>query len=167
MKSFVFIFLITLSVVPVPRHAFHVSKCQIEYKEQEEMLDIILHIFIDDFEDALSLAGYGKVKVIEPKQESKDHNSIEAYISEKLVLKIAGKECELTLDRTERSDDGLAAWCFLTARGISDLKQMDIGNEILMELYNDQKNIVNVLGPNNREGYLIFYGKKRQEKITF
>jgi hypothetical protein len=37
----------------------------------------------------------------------------------------------------------------------------------LMELYNDQKNIVNVLGPNNREGYLIFYGKKRQEKITF
>ena len=161
------IILLSLGLVPAPDHAFHVSKCQIEYKESEESLDIILHIFIDDFEDALSLKGFGKVKVVDPKPGSDDHLYLKSYISEKLLLNIDGIACDLNLDRTERSDDGLAVWCFLTVSGISDCNEMDISNEILMDLYSDQKNIVNVLGPHNKEGYLIFYGKKRREKITF
>ena len=86
MKSVKILFLTLLfpllSFAPI--HKFYVSVTQIEYAQDKESVQIIMRIFIDDFEKLLR-ERYDKSITL---QKSKNEDQIDTYISEYLANKV-------------------------------------------------------------------------------
>ncbi len=170
MKSFItFIFLLmyppngTLNL-----HEFHLSKCTIDYKEEEASLQISLHIFIDDLELALQERGADKLFIGTEKEIEDADLFLSKYLKERLALEINGKlnEEAIYLGK-ETSEDLLAVWCYLEIKGIKKLKSINVKNQILQELFDDQKNITRIIGPNKDQTYFMSQIGNNQKKVVY
>ena len=47
------------------------------------------------------------------------------------------------------------------------IKTINIKNSLLIGEFDDQKNLVHVIGPNKKEGTVIFANAKTEELLTF
>ncbi|MFK7807172.1 MAG: DUF6702 family protein, partial [Saprospiraceae bacterium] len=55
----------------------------------------------------------------------------------------------------------------LEFENIETLKNLTIENQVLMDLYDDQKNIVSIMAPNNQQGYFMFEKGHSVETMSF
>lgn len=156
------------SILPTTEewHQFHVSKCQIEYNPREQALQIILHIFIDDLEDALRLNKEEKYYIGTEKEVPGADTVLLTYLREKFVL--TGDQGTLTYNYLgkEVTDDLQAIWCYLEIPIENPLKELQISNDLLMEKFDDQKNIVSVNFPDQVFEFLMFEKGKSTETIS-
>ena len=51
--------------------------------------------------------------------------------------------------------------------GLSEPQALEVTNKLLLEVYDDQKNIVSVFGPGDKKGLLLFQRGKTTERIEF
>jgi len=138
----------------VPTHEFHISKCLIEFNEKEKALQFTLHLFIDDLEAALKLQGADELFICTEKEAETAEDYIYKYLQQKLAISLEGKEVGYTFIGKEMSEDMVAVWCYLK-------------NSILLEAFDDQKNIISIIGPNKKKGYLLFNNAKNEETLEF
>lgn len=122
-------------------HPFHVSVCDIEYNSENQALQISQRIFIDDLENGLKK--FHKMESIEaykPQDPKQLDSLIEAYLNEKLRVKIDGKAVALNYLGSEVEQD--ARWCYIEVSGIPSVTKAEITNLVLLEVFEDQENIV-------------------------
>ena len=148
-------------------HDFHVSKCLIEYNEQEKALQISLHVFIDDLEEALRRQGADKLFICTEKEAADAEKYIDRYLKQNFVLEVNGRQAEYRFLGKEISDDLMAVWCYLEVLDVDQMEQLAVTNKILTEVFDDQKNIVSVFGPGNQKGLLLFQKGKSRESVSF
>ncbi len=148
-------------------HEYHNSKCQIEYSEPDKALQITLYIFIDDLEDALRERGADKLFIATEREHKKAEKHIYAYLQDKLELNVNEQKVDFTFIGKEPSEDLQAIWCYLEVPDMKEINELFVSNSILMEVFDDQKNIVSVVGPNNKRGYFLFEVGKSSESIRF
>ena len=74
---------------------------------------------------------------------------------------------EYTFIGREITDDLAATWCYLEIPEVKDCRSMTIKNDILMELFDDQRNIIDITGPQNQRGYFLFHKGKFKDKVEF
>ena len=67
----------------------------------------------------------------------------------------------------EISEDLVAVWCYLEIENIERFNKIHVKNNILLEVFEDQKNIISVIGPDRKKGYLLFNNAKNEETIEF
>lgn len=67
----------------------------------------------------------------------------------------------------EASEDLMAVWCYFEISGYKNLRQVKIENKILTELFNDQKNIVDVTVDKRKKGFAIFDTKRIEEIFSW
>jgi len=67
----------------------------------------------------------------------------------------------------ETSEDLAAVWCYLEVPHLKSIKKMTISNSILMDIFDDQKNIVNIVGPNQERGYFLFQKGNSTDSLSF
>ena len=151
-------------------HPFHLSKTNMEYKGQT--LQISTHIFIDDLEKALGERGYTKLFVGTSKENPKTDSLIGAYIQEKMKVSINQKKVALRWVGKERSKDMQAVWVYLESDKVGSLKQISVKNDLLMEIYNDQQNIIaiSVVNPKKskpQENYFVLTKSQNQASAQF
>lgn len=151
---------------PFP-HPIHISKCLIEYNQGDEALQISLHIFIDDFEEAIGRRGVENFSIAGGKESQEVERHIAQYLEDHLKLEIDGKPARWTFLGREFSADRLAVWCYLEIAGVKQIRELSVTNDILMEIYDDQKSIISILGPDNKQGYFVFHRGKRQGSVVF
>ncbi|MCB0631907.1 MAG: DUF6702 family protein [Saprospiraceae bacterium] len=148
-------------------HAFHVSKCLIEYNSAESAIQISLHLFIDDTEAALRLQGFDHLNMCTDKEAESADQHLEAYLTKHLRLEVDGKSVQAAYLGKEATEDLAGMWCYLEITGISDIGELTIDNDILMDAFPDQKNIVNVIGPRNHSEMFLFQKGESREKLAF
>ncbi len=148
-------------------HEFHLSKTLIEYNEQERALQITMHIFIDDLEEALRQMGHDKLFICTKKEAADAEKQMEKYLRKQFQLSVNQRSVEYTFLGKEVSDDLMGVWCYLEVLNIDQLKQLDISNNILLEIYDDQKNVTQIVGPQKREGYFIFQKGQSSDSVNF
>ncbi|NNK87912.1 MAG: peptidase E [Flavobacteriaceae bacterium] len=121
-------------------HKFYVSVTQIEYVAEQEAVQIISRIFIDDFERMLQ-ERYDDSIVLGMEDESPIADLYtERYIKEKLTIQIDAEPMELTFIGKEYEDDIM--FVYLEILGVNNISSMEIGNEVLFDLFDDQQNII-------------------------
>lgn len=155
------------AIIADETHDFHLSRSEINYDTKSGELQIAAHIFIDDLENAIALTGPKNLYLCTDKESPIGENAIEKYINSRLILKVKDKKINLTLLGKETSKDKMAAWCYLEATGIKNLKEVMIDNKILIELFNDQKNIVDFTVDKKKKHFSIFDTKKTEELYTW
>jgi hypothetical protein len=152
------------SPLPTPHpHKIHVSVTNLEFNQPKQMVEIVIRVFTDDMENALSLRAKRVVK-IDPATADKDRQIIElvmAYLRSSVELKNnAGRPVALSWDGIERLPGGAADmfWIYVKGRMQGGLDGAQIRNKIFCELFDDQVNIVNAKHQGKQIG-LMFESK--------
>ena len=148
-------------------HDIHLSTCLIEYNQVEKALQITLHIYIDDLEDALELEGHKDLYICTKKEAALAEAHMEAYLRKHFILSVNGQEVNYNFLGKEVSDDFLAAWCYIEVENVNSLSELGVTNDVLLELYDDQRNVIQMKGPNKKRGSFILSRKKATEVVKF
>ena len=125
-------------------HEFHLSKSTINYDSDTKSLQITMHIFIDDLEVALAQQGVEKMRIGTGREAADADSYIASYIGKKMHIMNDQDTFQLSFLGKELSADLAAIWCYLETPVTKELGQVTIDNSLLMEIYTDQKNVMDI-----------------------
>lgn len=145
-------------------HKTYLSVTEIEYSNDEHSLQIISHVFIDDFERVLN-ERYQKDISLSYKEDLKTHKDLmQQYLNEKLHISVDGKPVKLILLGSKFDADQIEM--FIEADGVNDFQKITVENLILTDLFDSQKNIVNIK-KNSEVKSMLLMKSDGQKSINF
>jgi uncharacterized protein DUF6702 len=140
-------------------HKIHVSVTNLEFSRPRQTVEIVIRVFSDDLENALSRRAKRAVK-IDPATADKNREGVElvmAYLRSNFELKNkAGRPVALSWNGIEGQPDMF--WIFVKGRAPGGLEGAQLRNKIFCELFDDQVNIVNAKHQGKQLG-LMFESK--------
>ena len=140
----------TASTTP---HKFYVSTTNIEYVAKKESLQIITKIFIDDVEDVLQERYDSSISIATTKETERDIEYLKKYILQKLKVNVNGKPVKL--DYIGREYDIDVANVYIEITGVTELRSIEVKNEVLMDLFEEQQNIIHIKTPEMRRSFIL------------
>lgn len=121
-------------------HPFHVSVCDVDFKEESKSIQVSQRIFLDDLEKALNEKYDINIAIDDMSTEAYRDSIIHVYLFETLNLIIDGKVRNRNYIGNEIEED--AMWCYIEYEGIKTFKTLEMTNRVLLETFDDQANIV-------------------------
>ncbi len=126
-------------LLPLP-HPFHVSVCDIEFKEEDKTLQVSQRVFLDDLEQALNKRFGINLDIANPATVTFRDSLIQVYMFENLHITVDGKEKKRTYIGNEVEEDGM--WCYIEYAGVKKFKSFVVTSTVLLEIFTDQANII-------------------------
>jgi hypothetical protein len=123
-------------------HEYHLSRTTLNYDSQSHTYQFTINIFIDDLTKCLEKQGHKNLN-IGGKEASNTDAVIEAYLRTHLIL-MEEKAIPYTYLGREFSDDQIALYIYLESAESPARKNLAIKNSLLLEEFDDQKNIIDV-----------------------
>ncbi|WP_282017910.1 DUF6702 family protein [Salegentibacter mishustinae] len=145
-------------------HEFYLSVTEIEYNNEKQSLQIITRVFIDDFEDVLNERYGADLQLSEEAEEGAVAENISKYLKQKLRLQVNGEELQLNYLGKEYDADQLIL--YIEVEDLAPFNKIEVTNEILTDLFDDQKNVVHVK-VNDKTKSLLLMRQQETEKLTF
>jgi hypothetical protein len=149
-------------------HDIHISVCELRYNEVSGAFEVSIKIFIDDLELALSKEGAPGLFIGTPKELKEANTYIADYLRKHFSIDIDGKRLTPDFLGKEISEDFLAVWCYVefTAQ-VSRAAKCTLTNDILLDLYDDQRNIMDIRMNKSHKDYTIFQPGRSTWSFTF
>ncbi|APG61256.1 DUF6702 family protein [Christiangramia salexigens] len=142
-------------------HDTYLSVTEIEYKQEQESLQIVSRVFIDDFENVLSKRYQSEVSLSYKEDLKKNKQLISRYINQKLNINIDGEKRSLKLLGSKFDADQIVL--FIEAKNINSFNRVKVENLLLTDMFDDQKNIVHVKYGDKIESMLLVKNKGSKE----
>ncbi|MEL6390822.1 MAG: DUF6702 family protein, partial [Bacteroidota bacterium] len=76
-------------------HELHLSKCEINYKEELKELQIELHFFMDDLEEAIITAGGDSLYLFMNDEHPNADQLIQDYVTDHFSIALSGYPLEM------------------------------------------------------------------------
>ncbi|TYB79924.1 peptidase E [Bizionia myxarmorum] len=111
-----------------------------EYVKEKETVQIISRIFIDDFERLIRTRYDETITLSKENESDKVNYYISKYLNEKIGVQINGKPVKLVFIGKEYEND--LVYCYLEIKNVTSIKSFEIINQVLFDVFSDQKNIV-------------------------
>ncbi len=163
-----FLLLVRIFFTISEAHPIHLSKSSLTFNAEAKTLQISIHIFLDDLELALEAKGAASnLQLCTSKEHPTGEQYLISYLREQFRIQVDEKPMAFKFVGKEISEDFLAAWCYLEIEGVEAFKSLKVTNKILMEIYADQRNIVQVKGPNQKKLYFMFDSQQQAETFKF
>lgn len=150
-----------LSVSATSDHPIHLSVTEI-YPDDAGMVAVSITFFMDDFGNAIHYDQYrdqlnsGEITV---------DDLIMTYLQEKTRIEVNGEPVQYRLLRKESNFPALT--CYLkVSPDITDIQSLTVENTMMLELFDDQRNMVHVKLP-QKKGSMILDKKKPRASTTF
>lgn len=138
------------------QHEFHLSKCDINYSQEDKALQISLRIFIDDLEEAIAkVKNQENLKLCTTKEVANADSILVDYLSDNLTINIDDQIYDLAYVGKEVSEDLLAVWCYFEITDVSPKEIIQIENKILIETFSDQSNVVALKYSNDKKEHFL------------
>lgn len=138
-------------------HKFYVSVTQIEHNEEQQSLQMISRIFIDDIEELLKERYNDSIMLGVEKETSGVNKYLKKYFDQKLLINVNGEQKSLNFIGKEYEEDLMI--CYLEIENISSLEVIEVSNQILMDLFEEQQNIIHVKKGKQRKSLILEKGK--------
>ncbi len=151
----------------LPNHEFHISKCQIDYNVEEQALQMTLHLFLDDLEDALQREGVDKQFLCTEKEKNNADKHLYEYLQKYFLLQVNQSKVSYEFVGKEQSADLQGVWVYLEVTGVNSVAELTVSNRLLLDLFDDQKNITSISVPPGKQRYFILDRSKSQESINY
>ena len=132
-------------------HAFHTSITEMRYNPKGKTVEISLRVFSDDLEKALSANHQNQKFVFEI--NDKNDPFVEQYIRKHFII-TNPKNQRRNYQYIGKEKEGEAIWIYLEMPLTDSLKGSKIQNDVLMEFFDDQTNIVNIFINTDKKSYL-------------
>ncbi|HPG08186.1 MAG TPA: hypothetical protein P5275_06880 [Saprospiraceae bacterium] len=149
-------------------HDLHISKTELAYNPEDQAIQMSLHIFTDDLERGIeAMNGATDLKISTEHEKEEATQWIYDYLSTHLQLTIDGERRAFDWVGKEPTPDYQAVWIYLEIPGIPAVQDLEVRYDVLMELYDDQRNILMVMDPQGKRTYHLFEPKQKTVEIHF
>ncbi len=149
-----------LGLISASVHKFHIALYQIELASEKKMLQITSRIHIEDLEKALEKKHKKKI-FIEAEKNSAEELLIKEYIINRFSIKV--NEQNKPLNFLSKEIDGDELVCYWNIKNISKINSLEINNSVLIEVFSDQQNLVNVSVLGQKQSYLFTQSSTSKE----
>ena len=136
-------------------HKFYVSVTNVDYYAKGEALQITSRLFIDDFEKALEERYEVKSLLATPDEIVNADVYIEKYLKAKFLVKINGEAVSYQFLGKKFDNDILICFLEIPNVSIDQLRTIEIQNELLMDLFEEQKNILHFKILENKKSFVL------------
>ena len=138
-------------------HDYHISNFEIEYNAETKALEIIAKIFIDDMEDGIANSGVEeKLYLCTDREIESGDDYVFNYLTEKLKINVNGQDVSFNFIGKEVGEELVAMYCYLEVENIASVEEITISNDMLMELFDDQINIIKLISKSNsKRGFMM------------
>jgi len=140
-------------------HKVHLSVTNLEFNQPRQTVEIVIRVFTDDLENALS-RGVSRTVKIDPESAGKDRrvaDLVMTYLRRNFELKNKmGRPVILSWNGIEGQMEMF--WLYVKGRMPGGLEGAQMRNKIFCELFDDQVNIVNAKHQGKQIG-LMFESK--------
>lgn len=154
-----FIVLVFLLVLPLlsfsEAHKFYVSVTNVEYSEKEESLQIISRIFIDDLDEALQERYEVQADLATPEESDQALAYIERYFNSRFTIFVNGSVREYSFLGKKYDRDQVICYLEVTDLPAGSLESVGVQNEILMDVFEEQKNLVHLKILGKKKSYVL------------
>jgi len=147
-------------------HDIHVSKCEIQWNESASTLEVATQIYLDDLQSILTKYGATELHLCTDKELKEADTYLKNYLSKKLEISVDGQALPSTFIGKEPSEDMIAVWCYIELKIPQNFSQIKVRYDVLMDLYEDQKNIVS-MKVKGKNGYMLFNSRHTEETIQY
>lgn len=148
-------------------HEFHLSKSLIEYVESEGAVQVTMYLFIDDLELALGALTEESLFICTQKEHPEAESYINTYLKQHFKVMAGERELSFNFLGKEVSEDLIAVWCYLEATDVEHFSEVNITNAVLLKEFDDQKNIITLVGPGNQRQFTMLEKGKAAASFTF
>lgn len=145
------ILFLTLSAANV--HKYHMALYQIDYAAEKKMLQITSRIHIEDLNKALETKHKKKMSVGEEKQTAEDLLLLKEYLARNFSIKVNNQLKPLNFLSQEIDGDELV--CYWNIKGISKINSLEVDNTVLIEVFSDQQNRINVTVAGVKKSFVL------------
>ena len=156
LKWIIFLYL-TLSSVNQQEHKFYLSLTDIVYDQQEERLEITSDVFIDDFQNLLEKRYQRNFLLVEGDEYDYTKKYIKKYLADKFSIRLKGEQLRIKYLGKDYRDDRLRFYLYVN--NIRPFNKIQITNKILMDLFEDQKNMIQVDNGSETKSLLLEKGR--------
>jgi hypothetical protein len=144
-------FLHSPSSILLNKHDFHTSLTEMRYNTKSKTFEISLRVFTDDLEKVLSATNQNKKFLVE--NNDKNDPFVEAYIKKHFVV-VNTKNQKPTINYIGKEKEGEATWIYLEMPVNESINGSKIQNNVLIDMFEDQTNILNIFVQNQKKSYL-------------
>jgi hypothetical protein len=130
-------------------HKFYTSITQLEYNPKTQSYEIIMNVFYDDWEKALSEIQQKQVRI----DQADIENLSMSYLDSKFVLKYKEKKLKYTMVGMEQEKDIVKIYLELPHKEIQ--KGLFVKNDCLIAEFDGQINILNTIAPTLRKTFVF------------
>lgn len=147
-------------------HDFHLSKGSLKYKPDQKALQLSMHVYIDDFEEALRNRGIDSLYILTKKESADADHYIGLYIKENFRVSFDDVPVELNYIGKEISEDLAGMWVYLEGTDLEAPSSATIDYSVLMETFDDQRNILSVQ-INDKADHLMYSDLERKKQLSW
>jgi hypothetical protein len=141
--------------LPAFKHPIHLCKSDLEYHAPSQTLRLTIAIFIDDLELALRKQGQDKLFIGTEREKLGTDELILKYVQERFVIKLNHQPIVYQWVGKETERDLTTLRIYLEVPKLVSFKNVSFENKILIEAFDDQKNIVELKLTGKPSGYWL------------
>ena len=150
---FLFVILLFSSFI----HQFYVSITEIQYNRDTQSLEVSCKVFADDYIFAVEKEFSRKLHFGTANQDPKSDEMMEQYALCRLQLKADGQP--LTVKYIGKEIEMDVFWFYFEVP-VAGFRELEIGNNMLMELFPSQTNIVHITVDDQKKSLLLNRNQK-------
>lgn len=156
MKKYLILILATPLLVSFLTHKYYLSVTDLEYNEEAQSIQMITRIFYDDLEDVLNERYDQDITISPVSDQEKIDLYLKKYLTTKIIVEVNNESKNLQFIGKEYEDDYVV--CYLEIENIPGIKSFDITNELLMDLFPEQKNMLHTSVYGKKKSFLLIEG---------
>ena len=150
------------------KHDLHLSMCELRFNEASSSFEVAIKIFVDDLELALEKEGMNELRLGSPQESQTAEAHISGYLDKYFAIEIDGVRLEADFIGKEYTDDQLAVWCYIEySQEKSNARKCVLSNRILLDIYDDQRNIMDIKMSKTHKDYTIFDAGMNQWTFSY
>lgn len=153
----IFSYLLITPILSTDAHPIHASICELKYSEKDVAFQASVKVYIDDLEIAMKNEGYPPLNLGATSENELTQEYLASYVDKYFTITLDGHKLASKFVGKELSDDFLAVWCYIEfPASVSKGQKYTISNRILLDLYSDQRNIMDIRMNSTQKEYTIF-----------
>lgn len=133
-------------------HEYHVSVTRMQYNATQKTLEISIRAYTDDLEKGLSLANENRRFVL--RNEDQNNPYVERYLRKHFALADPDRQIR-PFQYIGKEEEADATWLYLEVPFSGNPAGWVLKHDLLMEVFDDQVNMVNVKWGSDRKTYLF------------
>jgi len=142
--------------------------CELRFNKESSSFEVAIKIFIDDLEVAIKKEGYPALNLGSNKENELAEEHLASYLDKYFSIEIDGKKWTPHFVGKEISEDFQAVWCYVEYSGdISKAQKCTLTNRILLDIYSDQRNIMDIRMSKSHKAYTILEPGRSSWSYTF